>query len=270
MRLVCPNCGAQYEVDDNVIPETGRDVQCSNCGHTWFQRPAHMDAELADELDEPPPEDAAFEEPEDDEPAPEPAAEPRGLDPSIANVLREEAEREKEARRAETEGLETQPDLGLEESGAAAHDRSAAARARMARLRGLDDDAEPDAAAMAAAAGARSELLPDIEEINSSLRASEDRDSEADAGTDADDEETRRRRGGFRTGFLLVVLVAAIAAAVYALAPQIARQVPQAEPYLASYVAWANDMRAQVGVGLDIAVSEISDLIARYTNGTGN
>ncbi|KEP71448.1 hypothetical protein DL1_06530 [Thioclava dalianensis] len=37
MRLVCPNCGAQYEVDDAVIPENGRDVQCSNCAHSWFQ-----------------------------------------------------------------------------------------------------------------------------------------------------------------------------------------------------------------------------------------
>ena len=37
MRISCPNCDAQYEVDDAVIPEAGRDVQCSNCGQTWFQ-----------------------------------------------------------------------------------------------------------------------------------------------------------------------------------------------------------------------------------------
>ena len=41
MRLTCPNCGAQYEVPDEVIPDDGRDVQCSNCGDTWFQ--AHPD-----------------------------------------------------------------------------------------------------------------------------------------------------------------------------------------------------------------------------------
>jgi predicted Zn finger-like uncharacterized protein len=39
MRLICPNCGAQYEVSDDVIPVSGRDVQCSNCGHTWFEEP---------------------------------------------------------------------------------------------------------------------------------------------------------------------------------------------------------------------------------------
>jgi predicted Zn finger-like uncharacterized protein len=38
MRLVCPNCSAQYEVDASAIPASGRDVQCSNCGHTWWQR----------------------------------------------------------------------------------------------------------------------------------------------------------------------------------------------------------------------------------------
>lgn len=37
MRLVCPNCVAQYEVADGTIPESGRDVQCANCGHIWFQ-----------------------------------------------------------------------------------------------------------------------------------------------------------------------------------------------------------------------------------------
>ncbi|KUP91835.1 zinc-ribbon domain-containing protein [Tritonibacter horizontis] len=42
MRLICPNCGAQYEVPEDVIPAEGRDVQCSNCGDTWFQPSAAM------------------------------------------------------------------------------------------------------------------------------------------------------------------------------------------------------------------------------------
>ncbi len=43
MRLTCPNCGAQYEVADDVVPDTGRDVQCSNCGHVWFEKPGGYD-----------------------------------------------------------------------------------------------------------------------------------------------------------------------------------------------------------------------------------
>jgi len=39
MRLICPNCDAQYEVDAGLIPDSGRDVQCSDCGHVWFQAP---------------------------------------------------------------------------------------------------------------------------------------------------------------------------------------------------------------------------------------
>ena len=36
MRITCPNCAAQYEIDGVLIPTDGRDVQCSNCGTAWF------------------------------------------------------------------------------------------------------------------------------------------------------------------------------------------------------------------------------------------
>ncbi|WP_235602498.1 zinc-ribbon domain-containing protein, partial [Sulfitobacter pontiacus] len=50
MRLICPNCDAQYEVPDEVMPSSGRDVQCSNCGQTWFQH--HPDFPPLDEEDD--------------------------------------------------------------------------------------------------------------------------------------------------------------------------------------------------------------------------
>lgn len=53
MRLVCPNCGAQYEVDDRVMPEAGRDVQCSNCGHAWFHTPSNNEKASAANAAEP-------------------------------------------------------------------------------------------------------------------------------------------------------------------------------------------------------------------------
>ncbi len=39
MRIICPSCAAEYEVDEVAIPSEGRDVQCSNCGRAWFQLP---------------------------------------------------------------------------------------------------------------------------------------------------------------------------------------------------------------------------------------
>lgn len=43
MRIVCPNCTSQYEVSEEAIPETGRDVQCAKCSEIWFQdRPMQL------------------------------------------------------------------------------------------------------------------------------------------------------------------------------------------------------------------------------------
>ncbi|MEM0949924.1 MAG: zinc-ribbon domain-containing protein [Pseudomonadota bacterium] len=51
MRLICPNCDAQYEIDAAMIPASGRDVQCSNCGKTWFQGPEETIAIRAPETE---------------------------------------------------------------------------------------------------------------------------------------------------------------------------------------------------------------------------
>ena len=283
MRLICPNCGAQYEVDEQVIPDSGRDVQCSNCGHTWFQRPAHLDQDLADELDEDLP-DSHAPEPDlteeapahDEEPAePEPhatedaAREPRGLDPDVTEVLREEAAREAEARRAEQAGLETQPDLGLEEASEQSADRTAAARARMARLRGIDETSPEaiSAAAAAAASGSRRDLLPDIEEINSTLRASQDREDGEDTAPDVMVERPAPKSGrrGFRAGFGLMMVLLAAAVLFYAFAPQIIARVPGAEPYLIGYVDWANTARTRADAVISTSLDKVNGLIASVT-----
>ena len=65
MRLICPNCGAQYEIDVTLLPEEGRDVQCSNCRHAWYQRGPDIESVQEEE-------DSGF---EPAEAAPEPVAE---------------------------------------------------------------------------------------------------------------------------------------------------------------------------------------------------
>ena len=157
MRLICPNCGAQYEVPDDAVPRTGRDVQCSNCGHTWFQVHPDHDVELADELEQPVPDTgdtppgaapaaAQDDHPQDAAPGADDEAPRRRLDPAVADLLREEAEHEARARAAEqgAAGLESQPDLGLADSGDNdAARRAREARERAARLAGGADDSPP-------------------------------------------------------------------------------------------------------------------------------
>ena len=36
MIIGCENCNKRFEVNDNLIPEQGRLLQCSSCDHKWF------------------------------------------------------------------------------------------------------------------------------------------------------------------------------------------------------------------------------------------
>lgn len=353
MRLTCPNCDAQYEVPDDVIPQDGRDVQCSNCGNTWFQvhpdqaativddpelpepdaewapevsndeplqepaadavEPAESDdsagpvtmsadapdevlaaavkaaikrarpdqtaveetvveetteasedetsfeddldatlAELPDEApetteenSEPQVEDAqdsvyyepAEDAPEDEAETPEPKR--RTIDPTVANILQEEAALEAE-RRAEETSLESQPDLGLEEASDDAAKRARQARERMARMRGLPADAA-DKPVEPIPANSRRDLLPDIEEINSTLRATEDRPR--DEQPDGRPTASQRRAGGSRIGFALAFLLIGLFAYVYNRPESVTTAIPDAENYVAAFVNFVDNAR---------------------------
>lgn len=268
MRLTCPNCGAQYEVPDEVIPVEGRDVQCSNCGDTWFQ--PHSSAKEPEddaiaisaepELPEPEPEPMPEPDPEPEyEPEPEPDLEPepepqpeasgqRQLDASVSDILKEEAEREAELRARESGPLESQPDLGLEAAPAEEPERRAReAKDRMARMRGEEPVAESTEAA------SRRGLLPDIEEINSTLRSSSDTAPPAPAPTQPGPAK-RKKSGGFMRGFVVILVFGAILALIYTNANSIAKSVPQSDPMLSAYVALVDQAR----LWLDAQVSGLS------------
>ncbi|MCM2563461.1 zinc-ribbon domain-containing protein [Lutimaribacter sp. EGI FJ00015] len=360
MRLVCPNCGAQYEVPDDVIPETGRDVQCSNCGNTWFQVHADQDTGLSDDLGEPAPDvedadasvadaetvseisgapeqDAAPDDPwvEPDEgladdqaedegplwddgqgtpqwddpgpgvtagqmPAPPiedyeddyeawddtPAASTpeqslrRALDPDVADLLREEAEREARQRAAERTPLESQPDLGLAQSGEdEIARRQREAQERMARLRGArmpgadTSKAESAAAGSATAAASRRDLLPDIDEINSTLRSTNERrpsaaDDHDQPGAAADTQtDEQRRSSGFRRGFLMMILLMVLAIVLYVYAPRLAEMAPPMEPVLSSYVEAMNDLRFWIDAQLRGVLRWLDSVSQQSTEG---
>lgn len=295
MRLTCPNCGAQYEVPDQVIPKEGRDVQCSNCGNTWFCAhpdfaPASQD-EAKSETDQLRDTIRDLSEPSDPErkPAPRPRPAPkqrpdpsetaapperRNLDPEIADILREEARHEAELREAEARGaMETQPDLGLDTITDDAERRAEQARQRMARLRGEPVDPPPAPNPRPAPKQktapetipdvrkdppaektrleiahpeeprpvSRKEMLPDIEEISSSLRQS---DQTEDHGSLAGlNRSPRHKAGGFTRGFAVAIILVVALMMIYANAPAIADSLPEADPMLSAFVALVDQGR---------------------------
>lgn len=406
MRLICPNCGAQYEVPESVIPESGRDVQCSSCGNTWFQHhPLYANASeeeaVFDEIepewedDEPSTEtgDDQFETESaaDEDPAPAPrmtddAAEDfadddlgdddnaddewqgfptdpglsdtpqstnrlvrdpedpaspvsrlpeveeddyeedpardlprprRSLDTSVADMLREEAEREARARAAERgSGLESQPDLGLDTGPATpppapssyaqphrgeetrqpsedgtrqpgnpyaeqettpypasdAQPRHSSISPRNAPPpRDPVPDAQKSAAAASAVADSRRALLPDIEEINSSLRSTSDRrparanDHESPGGGSDTGTARNVRQKGFGRGFSITLLIAVLLLALYVFAPAIVEAIPALAPTMEAYVAAVDALR----IALDAQVQNLSAWLAEIAGTTG-
>jgi len=302
MRLICPNCDAEYEVPDSAIPQEGRDVQCSNCGHTWFFDPSQPEEPepIVDDGPEPEPEPATDPEPEEiaPEPAPEleqpdpepaavaprrpvqrpkrtpaptftppseappaypaddrepdavakaaadaPAAKPapkrRELQPEVAEVLRQEAEFEASAR-ARDAGLEVQGDLGLETP-------------PVPPLPIADDIAKGGEKA------ARRDLLPDIDEINSTLRAAGDRDAPIAAEVDAE-AVAQDRRKGFRIGFGLSLLILGALAALYSYAPQVAEALPGLSAALDQYTGGVDALRVWLAEQVERGVATVQGL----------
>ncbi|MCU0903230.1 MAG: zinc-ribbon domain-containing protein, partial [Tabrizicola sp.] len=359
MRLVCPNCEAKYEVPEDAIPETGRDVQCANCGHAWYQmRPRAATAETAAPVAAPvAAAPAPAVEPPEAEPAPAPVVEPEAapvvadaaaadapvldasapeavasveaepglaapeamseadpvaatvvdavpelmpepvaetvaaveavaenldappvvevvadaadpvlgdapaadpvttevgtgdeaaapaaaaaapaayaVDDSVLAILREEAEREALARRAEAaKPLEVQADLGID----------AAVPARKA-VEGLAQDDRAAGEDGDDKLGVRRARLPDVEEINSTLRPTEQPVDEGEAGPMPVPAEGR---SSFRSGFLLVMTIAILGLALYGSADALADAVPALAGVLEAYVGFVDSLRLQL------------------------
>jgi predicted Zn finger-like uncharacterized protein len=260
MRLICPNCDAEYEVDDGAIPLTGRDVQCSNCGHAWFQQHPAGATAAAPAAPALPGEDAAAAaapgavETWAAAPSPEDPPLPSSrLDAAALALLKEEAARELAARRAAAPApIEVQGDLGLPAPSPSPAPPAAPSSAPVAAP-GPTLSAPPAAWAATVAANpappettSRRSRLPDIEEINSTLRPQDmlsGKDSGPAADEDDDDAAAQSGSGSFRAGFLLVIALAVVLTVVYAMAPQIAQAVPALDDALAAYVKTVDGLR---------------------------
>ena len=38
MIITCPNCNKQFKIDNSLIPNEGRDLQCGSCNNIWFYK----------------------------------------------------------------------------------------------------------------------------------------------------------------------------------------------------------------------------------------
>ena len=92
MRLVCPNCKANYEIPPNAVPIGGREVKCDSCGHSWFQTRQKQTKEK--KLTKPDIKIAN----EDIIEVESSESNKKKIDPSVIKILKEEAKREIEAR----------------------------------------------------------------------------------------------------------------------------------------------------------------------------
>ncbi|MDX8350026.1 zinc-ribbon domain-containing protein [Cognatiyoonia sp. IB215446] len=260
MRLVCPNCGAQYDIADDAIPEGGRDVQCSSCAHTWFQteKPAAVGRKRSElllnaPLAEPPPR--------------------KPLDSAVSDILRQEAAHESAARAAEdggpppTQEQKRPPGVNIEET-----------RRRIAEMTSAEaaKPAPSPAAVAAAATGAvvttappapaqntNQRAVPTIEEINASLRARAEA-SDTSGLTEAEQYEVVQRRG-FRRGFFFVLILLAIVMAPYFFQAQINENLPQFSQYMMPYVETIDQMRLWLNDQVQALSAMIGDLTSDNT-----
>jgi predicted Zn finger-like uncharacterized protein len=255
MRLICPNCDATYEVPDDVIPNAGRDVQCSSCNLTWFQAPAKTaaDAAIDDTLSvsmaETVLDDFHTMGTEDTTPSvrgQQADGGPRStMTPEIENILRQEAEFDKKRRATPTSPLETQTELGLNDSAEQIKTRESqesSAVDRLSRLRGIEAEevAVGTNAPKARSPVPRRELLPDIEEINSTLTINQ----AAAAQNKATQERANRKQ--FRTGFFGMLGVTAAAFSLYFYGPQAKEALPQIAGNIDGYVGFVDKTRVML------------------------
>jgi hypothetical protein len=157
------------------------------------------------------------------------------VDESVLAILREEAEREAQARKVDTaKPLEVQTDLGI---------MAAAPVKKPVEVISVDEATPAVAAEGDDKLAGRKTRLPDVEEINSTLRPDEQLvgDGQNDMAATAGE-----GRSSFRSGFLLVMVAAILGAALYISADALAQAVPSLAGVLKSYVGWVDGLRLQL------------------------
>ncbi len=258
MRLVCPSCRAEYEVDLALLPTEGREVQCSACHFIWFQaHPDHPLPSAAEPVTVPElvpsphitPETTTMPGRDTTPPDLMPAdgvrtprdtdavgavQSPRTVSGQALDILREEADFESRQRAREAEGLETQPELGLanpEPWPSTTHQETPGSDP------GPQDIERPTIKA-------QTTHFPDIDDISTTLEPlgrSRGRTQEWDLP-----ETAAEKRRSFLKGLALPLGLGALVVGPYLLAPTIIDAVPATETALTGYIAAIDGLRIRL------------------------
>ena len=197
MRLICPRCSVEYEIEDRLIPAGGREVQCSSCDNVWFQlgRLRMESPRLAPAPADPPVAEAEA----------APSLMPKGLPEDVMDILRDEAAHFRASRPGLTDEADDADEPEAAAPPVAEDDAPPAAPAKVAPVAVPSTD--PPATEKVADA-AEPEAAPEpAPTAQPAFRRSEFSESEAARG------------GGFVWGFLIGLVIAAGFYANYRLAP---------------------------------------------------
>lgn len=275
MRLICPNCSAQYEVDANVIPSDGRDVQCSNCGHTWFQNAEDHAAEPVTPLpvaDAPSDDTAAADTVEAAEGAATGNAEPlpeaegdeaqdadksapvqrSSVTDSVRDILQAEVAFDQGLRAAEAGSLETQPDLGIDDAPVTAAKQDSSTQPSATKP---TPETDPDKS---------SDALPDVDGINATLDEPKERQTYS-AAFGREVRRARARRKAFTIAFMLLVVIAVASIALYVFAPILVQKVPELEGAMTRFLEVANALRAWLDTTFASIIERIGILMSQVS-----
>ena len=251
MLLACPICQAQYEVPEDAIPEAGCEVQCSACGETWFQPHPQASFPIENIRGDQRLQDFAYikgviehnSESQQTEPSNRDAQSPifnnptaiqrPPIAPAVAEVLRQEADREARVRAASV-FAEDQAPLEADTPPALETAQSGLQAGPAAPI-----NAFPSAPSPAAASGSNqfeAEATAPMPKPNTAQNA--------------DTPSYSSGRIGFITG------VAAVMAALlfYLYAETLSSAAPSLTPYADLYTLWVDDQRQRINPLIDQSV----------------
>lgn len=215
MRLTCPSCASEYEVDAAAIGDSGRMVRCANCEAEWFQAPAAAGAA-------PPP------------PAPDPIPRPEPSAPAVE---------EPEVIVSETPEFNPSPPAYPDPEPVVQEPREDFAEHLSPPSRKTEDDVERIYYDVEPVAAPRFEESDVLDETRVRRRKDESRDELAASLREFEDDQPNRSGGAFLAGFSTVAVMAVILVALYVKAPDLAKIAPAMEGPLAGYTEMVNQGR---------------------------